>query len=99
VTTRHQKVAYVLDRRNSKSKFHKAIHISYPNEEDRNQAAEREVWPGGDIMLHGLPYGFGWLGEVHSSRDSTDGCIAVTNKEIDEIWELVPEGTPSDIRP
>ena len=90
---------YILDRRNPKSRFHKSIHISYPNEKDRREAARRGVSPGGDIMVHGLPNGFGWLGEVHRAQDWTDGCIAVTNSEIDEIWDLVADGTPIEIKP
>lgn len=90
---------YILDRRNPRSKFYKSIHISYPNEEDRKRAEQRGVSPGGDIMLHGLPNHFGWLGAMHLSQDWTDGCIAVTNQEIDEIWELVSDGTPIEIKP
>ena len=90
---------YILDRRNPKSKFYKAMHISYPNETDRKHAADRGVPPGGDIMLHGLPNGFGWLDAAHRALDWTDGCIAVTNQEMDEIWELVPNGTPIEIKP
>ena len=90
---------YILDRRNPKSRFYKAIHISYPNEKDRRDAAKRGVSPGGDIMIHGLPNGFGWLGESHRTQDWTDGCIAVTNQEIDEIWDLVADGTPIEIKP
>jgi murein L,D-transpeptidase YafK len=90
---------YVLDRRNPKSRFYKSIHISYPNEQDRQQAAQRGVEPGGDVMIHGLPNGFGWLGAAHLAMDWTDGCIAVTDKEMDEIWDLVRDGTPIEIRP
>ena len=90
---------YVLDRRNPKSQFYKSIHISYPNEQDWKRAKERGVAPGGDIMIHGLPNGFGTLGAMHRLHDWTDGCIAVTNNEIDEIWKLVPDGTPIEIRP
>jgi murein L,D-transpeptidase YafK len=90
---------YVLDRRNAKSHFYKSIHVSYPNERDRQRASQRGVAAGGDIMVHGLPNGFGWLGAAHRTRDWTDGCVAVTNAEMDEIWELVPDGTAIDIRP
>lgn len=90
---------YVLDRRNPKSRFYKSIHISYPNEQDRQKAAQLGVSPGGDVMVHGLPNGFGWLGATHRVKDWTDGCIAVTDKEMDEIWELVRDGTPIEIRP
>jgi len=90
---------YVLDRRNPKSRFYKSIHISYPNEQDQKRASGRGVAAGGDIMIHGLPNGFGWLRATHRTRDWTDGCIAVTDEEMDEIWELVPDGTPIEIRP
>jgi murein L,D-transpeptidase YafK len=50
-------------------------------------------------MLHGLPNGYGWIGVAHRERDWTDGCIAVTNQEMDEIWRTVPDGTPIEIRP
>jgi len=90
---------YVLDRRNAKSRFYKSIHVSYPNDQDKQKASQRGVASGGDIMIHGLPNGFGWLGSTHRTRDWTDGCIAVTNAEMDEIWKLVPDGTPIEIRP
>jgi murein L,D-transpeptidase YafK len=90
---------YTLDRRNPKSRFYKSIHISYPNDLDKKRASERGVSPGGDIMVHGLPNGFGWLGATHRNMDWTDGCFAVTNAEMDEIWELVADGTPIEIRP
>jgi murein L,D-transpeptidase YafK len=90
---------YILDRRNAASKFYKSIHMSYPNEADRIQAHQRGVDPGGDIMVHGLPNGFGWLGSAHRVKDWTDGCIAVTDAEMDEIWRAVPDGTPIEIRP
>ena len=90
---------YILDRRNSKSKFYRSIHISYPSEEDRERALKSGVSPGGDVMVHGLPNGFGWLGATHRVRDWTDGCIAVTDQEMDEIWSAVADGTPIEIRP
>jgi murein L,D-transpeptidase YafK len=90
---------YVLDRRNPKSKFYRSIHISYPNQEDRARAEALGVSPGGDIMLHGLPNHFGWLGSIHRQRDWTDGCIAVTDQEMDEIWSAVADDTPIEIRP
>jgi murein L,D-transpeptidase YafK len=90
---------YILDRRNAKSRFYKSIHVSYPNEQDKQRAAQRGVSAGGDIMIHGLPNGFGWLGATHRRLDWTDGCVAVTNAEMDEIWELIPDGTPIEIRP
>jgi murein L,D-transpeptidase YafK len=90
---------YILDRRNTKSRYYKSIHVSYPNEQDKRQAAKSGVSPGGDIMIHGLPKGFGWLGATHRARDWTDGCIAVTDREMDEIWEFVADGTPIEIKP
>jgi murein L,D-transpeptidase YafK len=90
---------YVLDRRNPKSQFYKSIHISYPNEQDRKKASVSGVAPGGDIMIHGLPNGYDRLGAMHRLHDWTDGCIAVTDSEMDEIWKLVPDGTPIEIRP
>jgi murein L,D-transpeptidase YafK len=90
---------YILDRRNANSRFYKSIHASYPSKQDDERAARRGVSPGGDIMVHGLPNGFGWLDATHRAMDWTDGCIALTNAEMDEIWNLVPIGTPIEIRP
>lgn len=90
---------YIIDRRNSNSQFHRALHVSYPNADDVVRARRRHVSPGGDIMIHGLPNGMGWVGRGHLARDWTDGCIAVTDQEIEEIWKLVPNGTPVEIKP
>lgn len=90
---------YVLDRRNAKSKFYKSIHISYPDSHDLARARQMSVSPGGDIMIHGLPNGYGWVGNAHRLHDWTDGCIAVSNAEMDEIWRSVDNGTPVEIRP
>lgn len=90
---------YVLDRRNEHSQFYRSMHISYPNADDRARARQLKVSPGGDVMLHGLPNGYGWIGAGHRARDWTDGCIAVTNEEMDEIWRAVPDETPIEIRP
>ena len=90
---------YILDRRNEHSQFHRSLHISYPNAEDSEQARKSGVAPGGDVMLHGLPNGYGWIGRRHRLRDWTDGCIAVTNEEVDEIWRAVANGTPIEIKP
>jgi murein L,D-transpeptidase YafK len=91
--------SYVLDWRSEKSSFYRAIHISYPNADDRARAKKLGVHPGGAIMLHGLPNGYGKLGKAHLLTDWTDGCIAVTNEELDEIWRAVPNGTPIVIKP
>ena len=90
---------YIIDSRNAASQYHKALHVSYPNADDRKRAARRGVSPGGSVMIHGLPNGKGWVGAGHRLYDWTLGCIAVTDDEIDEIWNLVPIGTPVEIRP
>jgi murein L,D-transpeptidase YafK len=90
---------YVIDSRNASSKFHRALHVSYPNAADRARARRVGVDPGGDIMIHGLPNGWGTVGKLHLARDWTKGCIAVTDEEIEEIWKLVPNGTVVEIRP
>jgi murein L,D-transpeptidase YafK len=90
---------YIIDWRNAASRFHLSLHISYPNAADRAAAHARGEDPGGMIMIHGLPEGAGWLGRLHLLRDWTDGCIAVTNPQMREIWTLVPNGTPITIRP
>jgi murein L,D-transpeptidase YafK len=84
---------YVIDRRNPKSRYYLALHISYPNAEDAAQARAAGVEPGGDIMIHGLKDG-----ELREG-DWTQGCIAVTDSEMEEIWSLVPEGTEILIEP
>lgn len=90
---------YILDSRNANSHYYKAFHISYPNEQDIAAAKKLGVSPGGDIMLHGLPKGYGWVGKAHVLHDWTDGCVAVTDEEMDEIWKLVRVGTPIEIKP
>jgi murein L,D-transpeptidase YafK len=90
---------YAIDFKNARSRFHLALRVSYPNARDREHAAQKGVPAGGDIMIHGLPNGLGWLGAIHRSRDWTDGCAAVTNQEIEEIWSLVDVGTRVEIRP
>ena len=90
---------YTLDWRNPNSKFHRSLHISYPNAEDRAFAAEHRRSAGGAIMIHGLPNGWGALGPLHLRQDWTEGCIAVTNSEIEEIWRVTPDGVPIEIRP
>jgi murein L,D-transpeptidase YafK len=83
----------------ARSRFHLALRISYPNAADRASAQRRGVPPGGDIMIHGLPNGLGWLAGLHLWHDWTDGCVAVTDAQIDEIWPLVDVGTAVEIKP
>lgn len=90
---------YVLDSRNPNSHFYKAFHISYPNAKDIAAAQKLRVSPGGDIMLHGLPKEYAWVGKAHALHDWTDGCVAVSDEEMDEIWKLVRVGTPIEIKP
>jgi murein L,D-transpeptidase YafK len=90
---------YVIDCRKPNSAFHRALHISYPNAEDRRKAELRGVPPGSDVMIHGLPNGLGAIGSLHLKRDWTLGCIAMTNEEIDELWQAVPNGTVVEIVP
>ena len=66
---------------------------------DRKRARRLGVSPGGDISIHGLPNGYGYIGPAHRQHDWTYGCIAVTDEEIEEIWKLVDNGTPIEILP
>ena len=88
---------YIIEGRNSSSAFHLSLKISYPDASDRAAAAARNVPPGGDIFIHGAPNW--WLLPGQPPGDWTRGCIAVTKAEIEEIWRLVPDGTPVEIRP
>jgi tetratricopeptide (TPR) repeat protein len=90
---------YVIDSRNRDSRYHLSLHISYPNEKDKQRAKELGVSPGGDIMIHGIQSGFSSVGDFHTGVDWTKGCIAVTDEEIEEIEKLVPNGTIVEIRP
>jgi len=90
---------YVLDWRLPDSDFYKAIHISYPSPQDRELAEAWGLDPGGSIMIHGLPNNAGDMAFAYAGLDWTDGCIAVSNDAIDEIWALVENGTPIRIEP
>lgn len=89
---------YQIDWRNAKSVAHLSLHISYPNADDAAAAAARGESPGGAVMIHGMLNGWGWLGGLHQRWDWTNGCIAVTDTEMQEIWSLVPDGTPIEIK-
>jgi murein L,D-transpeptidase YafK len=88
---------YSIDWRNANSIAHLSLHISYPNSKDQAAASARGVSAGGNIMIHGLPNGWGWLGRLHLVQDWTDGCIALTNAQMQDIWARVPNGTPITI--
>lgn len=90
---------YLLDYKKADSAFHKAIHISYPNADDKKRAKKLGVAPGGLIMIHGQKNGFGWFSWITQCFNWTDGCIAVSNGDMDLIWESVDVGTPIEIRP
>lgn len=90
---------YVIDGRNPRSRFYKVLHISYPNDSDVHAARKSGFPPGGEVLIHGLPKGFEDLGASHAVRNWTKGCIAVSNAEMDEIWQLVADGTPVEIIP
>ena len=91
--------AYIIDSRNGNSGYHLSLHISYPNQKDIMRAKELGVFPGGDIMIHGIKNGFSWVGASHAEIDWTKGCIAVTDEEMEEIYQLVPNGTIVEIKP
>jgi murein L,D-transpeptidase YafK len=89
---------YRITGRNPKSAYHLSLRIGYPTPLQVLEARRRGIDPGGDIMIHGIRNGFGWLGKQHRLADWTQGCIAVTDEEIEEIWRLVPDGTRIEIR-
>jgi murein L,D-transpeptidase YafK len=89
---------YTIDSKRDRSRFYRALHISYPNAVDIQRAKNLGVDAGGAIEIHGLPPVLAWLGRFHLMVDWTDGCIAVTNAEMAEIWPLVAVGTPVEIR-
>jgi murein L,D-transpeptidase YafK len=88
-----------IEARNPRSRYHLALRISYPDAAHSARARALGVSPGGDIMIHGLPKRQAWVGAAHRDFDWTEGCIAVTNAEIEEIWGAVPVGTPIHIKP
>ena len=84
---------------NPNSRYHLALRISYPDVVHQMRADALGVPAGGDIMIHGLPTGFEQVGAAHLERNWTEGCVAVTNAEIEEIWRVVRDGTPVEIKP
>ena len=86
---------YTIDTRNPNSSYYLSLRVSYPNAQDRAFAEALGRSPGGDIFLHGQP---NWLPTGRMRGDWTDGCIAFTNAEMDQLWNLVPDGTPIEIR-
>jgi murein L,D-transpeptidase YafK len=90
---------YLLNYKNANSLYYKSIHISYPNEFDRQEARKQGVDPGGDIMIHGQKNGYERLSFLAQRFNWTNGCIALNNKDMDSVWEAVQPGTPIEIRP
>jgi murein L,D-transpeptidase YafK len=90
---------YEIIAKNPKSAYHLSLKISYPNSKQIEEAKKLSINPGGDIMIHGIRNGFGFVGKHHSLFDWTKGCIAVSNKEIEEIYNLVSIGTKVEILP
>lgn len=90
---------YILDYKNPNSKFYKSIHISYPNAKDRANARRLGVDPGGDIMIHGQANGWAWASALVNFFSWTDGCIALSNRDMEQVWLAVDPGTPIEIRP
>jgi hypothetical protein len=88
-----------INAHNPASKFHLALRISYPDDVHRVRAAAAGVDPGGDIMIHGLPKEYSEAGKAHRQNDWTNGCVALSNQEIEEVWRAVPDGTPVHIKP
>jgi len=90
---------YFVDAHNPNSSFHRALHVSYPSAADVARARAGGYDPGGDIMVHGIHNGLGWIGRAHRLMDWTVGCVAVTDSEIEELYRIVPDGTRIDLRP
>ncbi|QJB70786.1 L,D-transpeptidase family protein [Parasphingorhabdus halotolerans] len=87
---------YTINGRNSASSYHLSLRVSYPNAADIAYAEARGRSAGGDIFIHGQPNGYNG---APIARDWTDGCIALSNAEIEQVWELVPDGAEIEIRP
>jgi murein L,D-transpeptidase YafK len=90
---------YRIDYRNPNSAFYRALHISYPNDADIAAARAHGADPGGLVMIHGMRNGLGWIGRLHLAVNWTNGCVAVTDREMDEIWRAVPDGAKVIIKP
>jgi len=90
---------YLIDGRTTRTAFHRALHISYPNYADIERARGAGRSPGGAIFIHGMPRSFGHHDPVRFFVDWTDGCIAVGNIAIEEIWDAVDDGTLIEILP
>lgn len=90
---------YRISAKYPQSQYHRGLYISYPNDQDRKTARKIGLSPGGQILVHGLGKEFGWIGKLHIKSDWTLGCVAVTNEEIEEIFNATVVGTPIEIVP
>ena len=90
---------YLLDARNPNSEYFLSIHVSYPNRQDVREARARGVDPGGAIMIHGQPNNPTRSEAYYRTQDWTNGCIAVTNSDMIDIWLMTADNTPIEIRP
>jgi murein L,D-transpeptidase YafK len=90
---------YFLGNRNSNSRFFLAIQVTYPSPQDEAHARHMGRRPGGAIMIHGLPSNPGKPVDYYNRADWTDGCIAVSNSDMVEIWLMTKSGLPIDIEP
>jgi murein L,D-transpeptidase YafK len=88
---------YLITTRNPNSAYHLSLRIGYPTPEQIAAATRLGISPGGDIMIHGLPNGRGTIGSRHTLADWTEGCIAVTDPEMEWLYRAVPDGTPIEI--
>jgi len=90
---------YKIDTRKENSSYFKALHVSYPSPNDIEQAKVRGVDPGGDIMVHGQKNGFGWAAFIVQYFNWTKGCIALSNDNMEKVWQSVNVGTKIEIKP
>lgn len=91
--------SYRLDMRNPNSDYFLSIHVSYPSDQDRREAASLGVNPGGAIMIHGQPNVPSYSAAFYQQSDWTNGCIAVSNSDMIDIWLMTPDNVPIDILP
>jgi murein L,D-transpeptidase YafK len=91
--------SYELDMRNPNSDYFLSIHVSYPNNEDRQEARQKGVDPGGQIMIHGQPNTPTYSAGYYKSMDWTNGCIAVSNSDMIDIWLMTPNSIAIEILP
>ena len=90
---------YIIDNKNENSSYYKSLHISYPNATDIAKAKLKGISPGGEIMIHGQKNGFGWAAFITQHFNWTKGCIALSNTDMQQVWQSVNIGTSIEIKP